>query len=435
SIHVLDPISSPCRTTSAAAPLTLAAPPERKEKTQLSPAPLALNQAPVRLVSRLPSATASVLAHSFLRCSRSIKFRRKAESVEWWWGDGVLAGVHCEQLGEGVRGGRDRRHGRGRLGPPPRHAPHQPAAAAGSIAGRSRYRPPPRLGRGPPPQHPRDRGPRRALPRHGCPPRLRRLPGMLPHVSDSPQELLAISKAHSYVLRSSFLVQNAMVFQVYAIFSRAFDSKSMNEPPSYRSVALSGVGTGALQSLILSPVELVKIKLQLQMTGNRGGRIGPISVAKEIVKKEGMKGIYRGLWITVLRDAPSHGVYFWTYEYAREQLHPGCRKTCQESLGTMLVAGGLAGVASWICCYPLDVVKSRLQAQSKPQTGQPPPKYLGIVDCIRTSVREEGVAVLFRGMGTAVARAFVVNGAIFSAYELALRSLVGNSRGLEMEET
>ncbi|CAL9184627.1 unnamed protein product [Musa hybrid cultivar] len=237
---------------------------------------------------------------------------------------------------------------------------------------------------------------------------------------------------------ASVAFQNAMVFQVYAIFSRAFDSKSMNESPSYRSVALSGVGTGALQSLILSPVELVKIKLQLQMTGEKGykrGGIGPISVAKEIVNKEGMKGVYRGLWITVLRDAPSHGVYFWTYEYAREQIHPGCRKTCQESLGTMLVAGGLAGVVSWICCYPLDVVKSRLQAQSKPQAGQPPPKYLGIVDCIRKSVQEEGVAVLFRGMGTAVARAFVVNGAIFSAYELALRSLVSNSRGLAMEET
>lgn len=227
-----------------------------------------------------------------------------------------------------------------------------------------------------------------------------------------------------------FFVQNAMVFQVYAVLSRAFDSKNMNEPPSYGSVALSGFGTGALQSLILSPVELVKIRLQLQMIGDNGrqhGRLGPVSMAKEIKKKEGIRGLYRGLSITVLRDAPAHGVYFWTYEYAREQLHPGCRKTGQESLGTMLIAGGLAGVASWICCYPLDVVKSRLQAQSKPRAGQLPPKYLGIVDCIRKSVEEEGVAVLFRGLGTAVTRAFVVNGAIFSAYELALRSLFNNN--------
>lgn len=229
-----------------------------------------------------------------------------------------------------------------------------------------------------------------------------------------------------------------MVFQVYAVFSKAFDCKKTNEPPSYQNVALSGVGTGGLQTLILSPVELVKIRLQLQTVGNRryrSRRLGPIEMAREIIRKEGVKGIYRGLAITILRDAPAHGVYFWSYEYAREKLHPGCRKKGQESLGTMLMAGGLAGVASWIFCYPLDVVKSRLQAQSRPEAGQPPPKYSGIVDCFRKSVQEEGVAVLFRGLGTAVARAFLVNGAIFTAYELALRSLFNGNQTLTIEET
>lgn len=85
---------------------------------------------------------------------------------------------------------------------------------------------------------------------------------------------------------------------------------------------------------------------------------------------------------------------------------------------TMLTAGGLAGVLSWVCCYPLDVVKSRVQAQDPAH-----PRYKGIVDCLRKSVREEGYPVLFRGLGTAVARAFIVNGAIFAAYETALRCL------------
>ncbi|VAH59160.1 unnamed protein product [Triticum turgidum subsp. durum] len=214
--------------------------------------------------------------------------------------------------------------------------------------------------------------------------------------------------------------QNAMVFQVYAILSRSLDRRmSTSEPPSYTSVALAGVGTGALQTLILSPVELVKIRLQLEAAGRK--RQGPVDMARDIMRREGLRGIYRGLTVTALRDAPSHGVYFWTYEYARERLHPGCRSTGQESLATMLVSGGLAGVASWVCCYPLDVVKSRLQAQT--QTHPPSPRYRGVVDCFRKSVREEGLPVLWRGLGTAVARAFVVNGAIFSAYELALRFL------------
>lgn len=229
-----------------------------------------------------------------------------------------------------------------------------------------------------------------------------------------------------------------MVFQTYAILSRAFDSSvSASDPPSYKGVVLGGVGTGAIQSIMLSPVELVKIRLQLQNVShaNLHGAAsykGPVSVAKSILKTEGIKGIYRGFVITVLRDAPAHGVYFWTYEYMREQFHPGCRKNGQENLRTMLTAGGLAGVASWLCCYPLDVVKTRLQAQTPSPSS--PLKYKGILDCFRRSVKEEGYCVLWRGLGTAVARAFVVNGAVFAAYEIALRCLFNNG-SIQTENT
>ncbi|XWS19006.1 hypothetical protein CRYUN_Cryun32bG0093500 [Craigia yunnanensis] len=235
---------------------------------------------------------------------------------------------------------------------------------------------------------------------------------------------------------ASVTFQNAMVFQIFAILSRAFDSSvSTTDPPSYKGVALGGVGTGALQSVMLSPVELVKIRLQLQSTSYATSQSasvhrGPITVAKGILKTEGLRGLYRGYTITALRDAPAHGFYFWTYEYMREQLHPGCRKSGQESLRTMLIAGGLAGVASWVCCYPLDVVKTRLQAQSPTS----PQKYNGIIDCLHKSVKQEGYGVLWRGLGTAVARAFVVNGAIFSAYEIALRCLFNNGN-IQTENT
>ncbi|RDX63217.1 Mitochondrial arginine transporter BAC2, partial [Mucuna pruriens] len=230
---------------------------------------------------------------------------------------------------------------------------------------------------------------------------------------------------------ASVTFQNAMVFQTYAVLSRAFDSSlSAKDPPSYKGVALGGVGTGALQSLLLSPVELIKVRLQLQNAGqSRASGKGPVSVAKNIWRKEGFRGLYRGLGITVLRDAPSHGLYFWTYEYMREWLHPGCRRSGEETLNTMLIAGGLAGVASWINCYPFDVVKTRLQAQTPSSI-----KYKGILDCFKTSVREEGYVVMWRGLGTAVTRAFLVNGAIFSAYEITLRLLFNNGT-IQMQET
>ncbi|CAL9010137.1 unnamed protein product [Prunus brigantina] len=228
---------------------------------------------------------------------------------------------------------------------------------------------------------------------------------------------------------ASVTFQNAMVFQINSILCRAFNSSaSTKDPAPYKAVALGGFATGAVQSLILSPIELVKIRLQLQniqayanaKSHQLQSHRGPIDVAKAIMKAEGLRGIYRGLGITVLRDAPSFCFYFSTYEYMREKLHPGCRKSGEESMRTMMLAGGLAGIASWLFVYPLDVVKTRWQAQSVS------PKYNGIVDCFQKSVREGGYRVLWRGLGTAVVRAFLVNGAIFPAYEIALRFLQSN---------
>ncbi|MCO5572682.1 hypothetical protein L7F22_026440, partial [Adiantum nelumboides] len=209
---------------------------------------------------------------------------------------------------------------------------------------------------------------------------------------------------------------NAITFQAYAHFLRAL-SGTNEDPASYGKVAMAGFGAGFIQTGILTPVELLKIRLQLSSSTTQSAT-GPLAMARSIVRTEGLRGLYRGLGITISRDAPAHALYFSSYEYMRERLHPGCRKSQQESPLTMLTAGGIAGVASWVSCYPLDVVKSRLQAQGAPGISN---KYKGIIDCFRRSVKEEGFRVLWRGLGTAVARAYIVNGAIFTVYEFALR--------------
>lgn len=230
--------------------------------------------------------------------------------------------------------------------------------------------------------------------------------------------------------------QNAVTFHVYGLLARALRPADAprGEPLSYGRVALAGMGAGTVQALMLTPVDLVKIRLQLgtERVGSAGRRIippkhgpqaaaaaaaapGPLRTVREILAREGVRGLYRGFGVTVLRDAPAHAVYFTTYEAMRERLHPGCRRGGAEGMLTMLLAGGTAGALSWLICYPIDVAKSRIQA--------PGSKYRGLVDCLQRSVREEGYGVLFRGVGVTVARAFVVNAAIFTAYEMSLRAM------------
>jgi solute carrier family 25 carnitine/acylcarnitine transporter 20/29 len=92
----------------------------------------------------------------------------------------------------------------------------------------------------------------------------------------------------------------------------------------------------------------------------------------------------------------------------------------KDVLGTnpvgLLVAGGTAGVFSWITSYPFDVVKTRIQ--SLPLKGQPGfDKYSGFWDCAKKSYREEGWRVFFRGLNSCLIRAFPVNAVTFFVYE------------------
>ncbi|KAK9281907.1 hypothetical protein L1049_004815 [Liquidambar formosana] len=170
---------------------------------------------------------------------------------------------------------------------------------------------------------------------------------------------------------ASVTFQNAMAFQIYAVLSRAFDSSvGTKDPPSYKGVALGGVGTGALQSLMLTPVELVKIRLQLQVRNyakphQEDGHKGPLSIAKSIFKTQGLRGMYQGFTITMLRDAPSHGVYFWTYDFF-------------QAVGRVENFGEVRGRAGVISIYPLDGLWIQQQHLN-------PASACGILLCIRAT--------------------------------------------------
>ena len=77
------------------------------------------------------------------------------------------------------------------------------------------------------------------------------------------------------------------------------------------------------------------------------------------------------------------------------------------------VAGGLAGLGSWLAVLPFDVVKSRMQADDYAK-----PQYRGMFDCMHQSYKADGVSVFTRGALAMSLRAFPVNGVTFIVYEV-----------------
>jgi len=82
-----------------------------------------------------------------------------------------------------------------------------------------------------------------------------------------------------------------------------------------------------------------------------------------------------------------------------------------------MLAGGFAGVVGWLTCYPLDLIKSRLQTNLNEQYL---PGYRGILQCSKEVILEAGLKGLFKGIIPTLIRALPVNCACVLAYEYTL---------------
>ena len=143
---------------------------------------------------------------------------------------------------------------------------------------------------------------------------------------------------------------------------------------------------------------------------------GPVDCIRSIYRNHGIRGTFRGISPTVIRDTTGFATYISTYEFLCNQLSKEGTTDC--SVPSLLFAGGIAGTCSWIINIPMDVVKSRMQFDSLKN-----PKYTCTLDCVIDSYKREGMKVFWRGLPVTCMRAFPVNAVTFAVYSLSLRSM------------
>ncbi|CAF1318121.1 unnamed protein product [Adineta ricciae] len=176
----------------------------------------------------------------------------------------------------------------------------------------------------------------------------------------------------------------------------------------------AGMLSGVFTTVIMAPGERIKCLLQIQHAGHEKRYNGPMDCAKQLYKEGGIRSIYKGTALTLMRDVPASGVYFASYEYLKKAL----RSEGQSDLGALktLLAGGLAGICNWVVAIPPDVLKSRFQTA-------PAGKYTGIGDVLRELIRTEGIRSLYKGIVPVMLRAFPANAACFLGYEVTIKFL------------
>ncbi|XP_054828369.1 solute carrier family 25 member 47 [Eublepharis macularius] len=220
----------------------------------------------------------------------------------------------------------------------------------------------------------------------------------------------------SFISSFSFGVYKNFLYNICKLRYGSADSK-----PSKMDVSFAGCATGAVRVVLLAPAEIAKVRLQIQkephhlmasthLFDSKPKYHGAVHCLRMIIKEEGLGGLYKGSLALLCRDCHSSATYFLTYSALCDWLTPAGKD--KPDLWAVLLAGGCAGVLGWGAATPMDVIKSRMQADGK---------YTGLMHCARESIKEEGVRVLFKGLGLNSVRAFPANMMIFFIYEAVLR--------------
>jgi solute carrier family 25 (mitochondrial carnitine/acylcarnitine transporter), member 20/29 len=237
---------------------------------------------------------------------------------------------------------------------------------------------------------------------------------------------------------------NALLFMTYNRTNLLLTGP-MSTPPSLWTTWLAGAVGGLATWVVSTPTELVKCRAQASSSNSPASSIS-LSIGREILRTEGIRGLYFGGVVTALRDSIGYGFYFWSYELSTRtfQSHNPSGTSSAEA-ARVLLCGGLAGVVTWASIFPLDVIKTRVQtqllqgAESAPLLGNPNPdsatvsgsasaQRIGALDMARRTYRNEGIAVFFKGLTVCSVRAFVVNAAQWAVYEWIMKTLEPSGR-------
>lgn len=242
------------------------------------------------------------------------------------------------------------------------------------------------------------------------------------------------------------MLENASLFMSYSELQnviRRINSQPLSHDLSLPQLALAGGGAGAITSFLLTPVELVKCKMQVQMIAPKPISVsipestaaatldsnlrpisrplpGPIAVLMSVIRTEGIRGLWLGQTGTLIRECGGGAAWFATKEFVGTTLikRRGSELTRKDIVPwESALSGACAGGIFNFSMFPADSIKSTMQTEEdlRPRgSNAPKPTFLGTA---KAMYRAQGVKGLYAGCGITVARSIPSSAIIFLIYD------------------
>lgn len=157
-----------------------------------------------------------------------------------------------------------------------------------------------------------------------------------------------------------------------------------------------GIISGLLSTVIVSPIEKIKIQLQT----NKYDSIYK-SLTSEYKNTIGfhnkIKLFYKGWLATLFREVPGYGFYFMAYENLKHK---------NDNLFESFYKGAFSGAFAWSIIYPSDHIKTLVQ-----ESGNHYKETIGNI------IKKGNIFLFYRGFSFALIRCIPLHGGVFAGYE------------------
>lgn len=181
---------------------------------------------------------------------------------------------------------------------------------------------------------------------------------------------------------------------------------------------LAGGTAGAIAQTVIYPMDLVKTRLQTYACIN--GKAPPLTkLSKDIWYQEGPRAFYRGLLPSLLGMIPYAGIDLAAYESLKNMSQQWLPEEHEPGPLIQLCCGMISGALGATCVYPLQLVRTRLQAQQMNSAK----RYKGMIDVFQRTYKEEGFRAFYKGLLPNLLKVIPAASITYIAYEEARKKL------------
>lgn len=152
---------------------------------------------------------------------------------------------------------------------------------------------------------------------------------------------------------------------------------------------------------------------------------GTVDCATKTFRKDGIRGLYRGMIAPLIGVTPIFAICFWGYDQGQKlcRYASGMDAGATLSMSQIIIAGGFSAIPTTAVMTPGERIKCILQVQGQDLAEGAKPKYSGPGDVAKSLYREGGIRSIYKGTFATLLRDVPGSMAYFGAYEGIKRGL------------